>query len=470
MKLVNKKFFIAAVLLVGCAHEAAVRPDGLTPVSEFKFATVAGKVAGDQWWKSFQDPALDGLIERALKANPDLAVAQAHWREARAGVAAVNAQLLPRVDAQVSYQSSRTSAESGKNFPTMPRRFDTFTVGGQVNWELDLWNRNALNSQAALADAVAAGYSAENAKVSLTAEVARLWFAVQAARLDSLCLSDEFKARYREMEITEQAVKAGLLSTDPLSTAQLAAAQAKLDESNAARRLAGYEGALRALIGAPSNEKLPETNFTELKIKKARPGFGAGIPSQLLLSRPDLAAASVKLDAAMSREGSARTDFYPAVTLNGQLGWQADPASRIGRGSSGFWSLMPAVDIPIFDGDRREAQLEVARSRIDLAGAEWRKAVLNAFREVEVTLVDIKELEDEVKLAERVLEAVTQRLENAKTRFAAGVADEREVVIATRDQSLARRTHADLELELCQASVRLAAATGGGWSDSTAHP
>jgi|GEM_PF-454536 len=464
MNRLNKKFLItSALLLVGCAHEAAVRPDGLTPVSEFSSKISEGKVADAQWWKSFKDTNLDALIERALKANPDLAIAQAHWREARASVAAVNAQLLPRVDAQASYQSNRTSAESGRNFPGMPRRFDTLTVGGQVNWEIDFWDKNKLSSESAVAEAAAAGYSVENAKVSLVAEVSRLWFAIQSARVDAECLSDEFKARYREMEITEKLVNAGLLSTDPLSTTQLAAAQAKLDMSNAARRLAAYESALRALIGAPQTEKLPATLSTEVKIKKDRPNFSAGIPSQLLLSRPDLAAASMKLDSAMAREGVARSDFYPSVTLNGQLGWQADPASKIGKGSSGFWSLMPAVDIPLFDGDRRESQLEVARSRIDLAGAEWRKAVLNAFREVEVTLVDIKELEDEVKLAERVLEAVTQRLENAKTRFAAGVADEREVVIATRDLALARRTHANLEFEICQATVRLAAATGGGW-------
>jgi NodT family efflux transporter outer membrane factor (OMF) lipoprotein len=460
----NKKFLaLAALLLVGCVHEAAVRPDGLTPVSEFSSKISDGKVADAQWWKSFKDTNLDVLIEKALKANPDLAIAQAHWREARASVAAVNAQLLPRVDAQASYQSNRTSAVSGRNFFGMPRRFDTLTVGGQVNWEIDFWDKNKLSSESAVAEAVAAGYSVENAKVSLIAEVSRLWFAIQSARVDAECLSDEFKARYREMEITEKAVNAGLLSTDPLSTTQLAAAQAKLDMSNAARRLAAYESALRALIGAPQTEKLPVTISTEVKIKKVRPNFSAGIPSQLLLSRPDLAAASMKLDSAMAREGVARSDFYPSVTLNGQLGWQADPASKIGKGSSGFWSLMPAVDIPLFDGDRRESQLEVARSRIDLAGAEWRKAVLNAFREVEVTLVDIRELEDEVKLAERVLEAVTQRLENAKTRYTAGVADEREVVIATRDLALARRTHANLEFEICQATVRLAAATGGGW-------
>jgi len=440
-----------------------VRPDGLTPVNEFSYKISEGKVADAQWWKSFKDANLDVLIERALKANPDLAIAQAHWREARASVAAVNAQLLPRVDAQASYQSSRTSANTGRDFPGMPRRFDTLTVGGQVNWEIDFWDKNKLSSESAVAEAAAAGYSVENAKVSLVAEVSRLWFAIQSARVDAECLSDEFKARYREMEITEKLVNAGLLSTDPLSTTQLAAAQAKLDMSNAARRLAAYESALRALIGEPQTEKLPVTLSTEVKIKKVRPNFSAGIPSQLLLSRPDLAAASMRLDSAMAREGVARSDFYPSVTLNGQLGWQADPASKIGKGSSGFWSLMPAVDIPLFDGDRRESQLEVARSRIDLAGAEWRKAVLNAFREVEVTLVDIRELEDEVKLAERVLEAVTQRLENAKTRFAAGVADEREVVIATRDLALARRTHANLEFEICQATVRLAAATGGGW-------
>ena len=187
MKQLNKKFFItAALILVGCAHEAAVRPDGLTPVSEFSYKITEGKVAEERWWKSFKDSNLDALIQRALKANPDLAIAQAHWREARASVAAVNAQLLPRVDAQASYQSNRTSANSGRDFPLMPRRFNTLTVGGQVNWEIDFWDKNKLSSESAVAEAVAAGYSVENAKISLIAEVSRLWFSIQAARIDAV--------------------------------------------------------------------------------------------------------------------------------------------------------------------------------------------------------------------------------------------------------------------------------------------
>ena len=139
MKQLNKKFFItAALILVGCAHEAAVRPDGLTPVSEFSYKITEGKVAEDQWWKSFKDSNLDDLIERALKANPDLAIAQAHWREARASVAAVNAQLLPRVDAQASYQSSRTSANTGHGWSVVRGHdsvpFGVTRFGRAVGW------------------------------------------------------------------------------------------------------------------------------------------------------------------------------------------------------------------------------------------------------------------------------------------------------------------------------------------------
>ncbi len=465
MPKVNNSVFIFAALLSGCIHEATPRPESIVPPAQF---TTTGEPAKDQWWKSFNEPALDELILRAYKANPDLSVAQARWRSARATVLAANADLLPRLDAQASFESSRNSAESGRNFPGMPRRFDILTVGGQVSWELDIWGQNKDQAQAAIAEAMAASYSADYAKISLSAEVARHWFSLQAARVEAECLAEEFKARYREMELIEKSVNAGILASDPLSAARLAAAQAKLEEGQAIQRLAAMENALRVLLGAKPGESLPPS--PSLAEKKTRPEFGAGVPSALLLRRPDLRAAASKLDAAMSREGAARADFYPRVTLNGQAGWQADPASRVGRGSSGFWSLMPSIDIPLFDADRRNANLELARSEIEIAGANWRKAVLNAFREVEDSLVDLRELAVQVDLAQRVLEATKDRYQNAQTRFAAGVANEMEVVVAQRDVAMARRTYVRLELERCQASVRLIAATGGGWTQSPNTP
>jgi multidrug efflux system outer membrane protein len=194
------------------------------------------------------------------------------------------------------------------------------------------------------------------------------------------------------------------------------------------------------------------------------PGFGAGVPSELLLRRPDLAAAAARFDAAVSREGAARADFYPSVTLTGQAGWQADPASRIGQGAAGFWSLAPSVDLPVFDAGRRSANLEAARARIDGSAAEWTKAVLGAFREVEDALADLRELAQQEELTARVLAAVRVRLANAENRHKAGLASESELTLARRDEALAARTLSMVVWERRQVAVRLAAATGGGWS------
>jgi multidrug efflux system outer membrane protein len=109
MTKLNKQVLVFAVLLSGCVHEAPPRPESVVPPAQF---SVVGEPAKEQWWKSFNEPALDELILRAYKANPDLTFAQARWRSARAAVAAANADLLPRLDAQVSFESSRNSAES----------------------------------------------------------------------------------------------------------------------------------------------------------------------------------------------------------------------------------------------------------------------------------------------------------------------------------------------------------------------
>jgi len=193
------------------------------------------------------------------------------------------------------------------------------------------------------------------------------------------------------------------------------------------------------------------------------PDFGPGISSELLLHRPDVRAAEQQVDAAVAREGAARAEYYPRINLVGDAGWQADPAARLGRGSSGFWSLTPSISLPLFDGGRIAANDEAAQARFDLARANYRKAVLNAFREVDDALVDIREIGTQEMLAGKVVEAVRARLANAEARAKAGLADSSEVLAARLDLYLARRTLAGYGWERRQAAVRLAAATGGGW-------
>jgi len=458
MRRSNKTFLLAALVLAGCAHDPMAKPKG--PAAPAAFSQ-GGAVADAKWAEAFGDAALLDLIARARQRSPDLVIARARQREAVAFLLATNAGDQPAVSVGAGLESSRISLETGRT-PIgfgIPRRTDVGAVGVKASWELDVWGREAAKTKAADADSRAAKFTAEQADLALSAEVARLWFAVRGAREQLAFLEAEFATRLREMEIVEKTVGAGLLDSDPLSSARLAAAQAKVDEGLGRRRLAGAENALRALIGAAPGAPLPEA-----KGAAAMPTFGAGVPSELLLRRPDLAAAAARLDAAISREGAAIADFYPSVTLNGQAGWQADPASRVGRGSSSFWSLTPAIDLPLFDAGRREAELEVARARIDGSGAEWTKAVLGAFREVEDALADLRELALQEDLTARVLAAVRVRLANAEARRRAGLANENEILSARRDEAAAARTLSMVVWERRQVAVRLAAATGGGWS------
>ncbi|NBV52011.1 MAG: hypothetical protein EBR83_00510 [Verrucomicrobia bacterium] len=402
MRRVNKTFLLAALLLAGCAHDPMAKPKG--PAAPAAFSQ-AGPVADAKWAEAFGDPALLELIAQARKNSPDLVIARARQREAVALLIAANAGDQPALSVGAGLESSRISLDTGRT-PVgfgIPRRTDVGAVGVKASWELDAWGREAAKTKAAASDSRAAKFTAEQAR--------------------------------------------------------LAAAQAKVDEGLGRRRVAAAENALRALIGSAPGEKLPEA-----KGSAAMPAFGAGVPSELLLRRPDLAAAAARLDAAVSREGAAIADFYPSVTLNGQAGWQADPASRVGRGSSSFWSLTPSVDLPLFDAGRREADLEVARARIDGSAGEWTKAVLGAFREVEDALADLRELALQEELTARVLAAVRVRLFNAEARREAGLANENEITAAHRDEALAARTLSLVVWERRQVAVRLAAATGGGWS------
>lgn len=461
----RSKVLPLAAVLVGCASgEPSARPD-LAPLAAEARLAAAGERAAAAWWRAFADADLDALVERALRDGPDLAAAAARAREARAAVAAVDADLLPRLDAQLALASRRISNQTGQNFPGMPRRTDVGTAGIQLTWEIDLWGRAADRAEAALGDAEAAAFRAAAAEVALSAAVARSWFAVRLAREELACLRAEFASRLADAELVGRQAAAGVVDGDALSAARLAAAQAKADELDGSRRLGATENALRVLVGLPAGAPLPGAlpDTASPAVLARQPDFGGGLPSELLLSRPDLRAAARALDAALAREGSARAEFYPRLMLVGDAGWAADPSSRVGRTGSGFWSLTPSLTVPLFDASRNQAGVEVAQARVDQAAAEWRKAVLEAFREVDDALVDLREIAIQEELAARVVAAVGERLANAEARLKAGMADRVEVEAARRDVLLARRTHAGYAWQRRLAAVRLAAATGGGF-------
>lgn len=472
----RSKPLILAALLSGCASgDPPAKPDlgPLAVAADSRLAAASAAAGGGErapaaWWRAFGDRDLDGLVARALRENPDLAAAAARVRESRAAVIAADADLLPRLDAQLALASRRISNQTGQNFPGLPRRSDVGSAGIQLSWEVDLWDRAGAAARGAVGEAEAAAFSAAAAEVTLAASVARAWFAVRLAREQHDCLRGDFELRMADAELVQRKHAAGLADDDALASARLAAAQAKADQLDAARRLAAAENAVRVLVALPPGAPLPAAASDpdgEPALAQA-PAFGAGVPSGLLLSRPDILAAERRIDAALAREGAARADFYPRLTLVGDAGWAADPAGNLGRAGSGFWSVTPSLSLPILEGSRNEANLEQARARAEAAAADYRRVVLNAFREVDDALSDLRDVAQQEDLARRVFLAVRERLANARRREAAGLADSLEVSAARRDQHLARRTLAAYAWERRQAAVRLAAATGGGFGEA----
>ncbi|NBV48413.1 MAG: TolC family protein, partial [Verrucomicrobia bacterium] len=225
MRRANKTFLLAALALAGCAHDPAAKPS--SPVAPAAFSRAGGVVADAKWAEAFGDPALIDLLARARKGSPDLALARARQREAVALLRAADAGDQPAFSVAAGQEASRISVANGRFPPGIPRRTDVTAVAAKASWELDIWGREAAKSQAAEADVRAAKFTAAQADLALAAEVARLWFAVRGAREQLAFLETEFATRLREMELVEKTVAAGLIDSDPLSSARLAAAQAK---------------------------------------------------------------------------------------------------------------------------------------------------------------------------------------------------------------------------------------------------
>ncbi|MFM7241308.1 MAG: TolC family protein, partial [Opitutia bacterium] len=242
MRRANKTCLLAALALAGCAHEPA--PPPAVPAAPAAFSQ-AGAAADAKWAEAFGDPALLDLLARARRGSPDLALARARQREAVALLRAADAGDEPALSLGAGQEASRISVANGRFPPGIPRRTDVTAVAAKASWELDVWGREAAKSQAAAADVRAANFTAEQADLALAAEVARLWFAVRGAREQLAFLETEFATRFREMELVERTVAAGLVDSDPLSSAKLAAAQAKVDEGLGRRRVAAAENALR---------------------------------------------------------------------------------------------------------------------------------------------------------------------------------------------------------------------------------
>jgi multidrug efflux system outer membrane protein len=448
-----------AVLLMflvatGCAG-TATRPVKVAPVvPPAGWRTDAGVTAtfDRDWWQAFGDPGLTAAVERALAGNDDIQIAVGRVREAHANLRLARADFFPTIEVGGGAQRIREVSPFGT--PEVQNEAEPF---GQVAWELDLFGRIA-DQAAAARDAWFASQAARDAtRLSVAAEAANGYVALLSLDAQLDVARRTLTAREESLHLARSRVAHGYSPKLDLQQAEADYQATAQIVPQIQQAIAQEEDALSILTGDPPQAIARNTRLDAL----ASPAIPAGLPSELLRRRPDIAAAEYRLAASDKALSAARKRFLPQLSLTGSGGVAfstllANPIS--------LWAIGGSILAPLFEGGRLTAGAEAAAARRDQAAFAYRKAVLTSFGEVEDGLAAAKRLDERIAAAVAQRDALADALRLATNRYREGYSPYLEQLDAQRGLLSAELTLVQLRAGALQVRIGLYGAMGGGWS------
>lgn len=430
---------LAALAVAGCASP----PRFERPAVELPAAWAASAPApftDGRWWRIYGEPALDQLVEDAFAANADLAVAVARVDEARALVRESDASFYPQVDANLSRNRSLSSAATGLLPPGTPRERNNYRATLDVSYEIDLFGRLRGAADAARADLAASEAARDGVRLALAAQVANGYFALQAIDARRDIVRRTLALREEALQLERKRQTAGLASDFDLRQLEAEVASARAQLPLIERERGVQEAALLVLTGRSPKEvleaSLPATGPREPALAAAV--VPPGLPSELLLRRPDLVEAEQRLIAANARIAVARAAAFPSISLTGFLGSESSALSSLFSGPAGIWQLAIAVAQPIFAGGRLEARTEAAQARERQALAQYQGAIRNAFREVRDALAAQARARESFEAESGRVTALAEAARLARLRHEHGLSSRLELLDAERNLLAAR--------------------------------
>jgi multidrug efflux system outer membrane protein len=455
-----------AALIAGCA----VGPDYQRPAADLPAAwpgvpSQGASATGDRWWTLYADPVLDRLIAEALANNQDLALAAARVDEARAVSRIADSQFWPAVDATAQGDRSRSSERSSMPLPPgTPLERTTYRAQLNVAYEVDLWGRLSRGSEAARANLLATQAAQQTVRITLTSEVARAYFGLIAldSQVESTRRSLELRSNGLELQKARHA--AGLINDFTLKQleAEVAASRAQLPALDANRN--AQELALAVLVGRSPRAIMEGAIAREAdRSGPAAPVVPEGLPSDLLLRRPDVVEAEQRLIAANARIGEARATLFPRIGLSGYLGSESAALSDLFTGPASVWQLAFGLAQPIFQGGRLFGEIEVVEARERQAVAQYQRTLQEAFREVRTALYTQVRAREAYEAEGARVAALNEALRLARIRYTNGLLSQLEVLDSERNLLQADLNRADA-LRVQRAAVAdVVRALGGGW-------
>lgn len=417
-----------------------------------------------RWWTRLGDPLLDDLIARADLANLDLEVARQRVIEARARHGRSLGEEGPSLDARAGYQWREVSTNVA-GAPFAPRGpTELFQVGFDAVWELDLFGARAEATHAAAAEADAALWDLQGARVTLFAEIAREYVDLRTAQQELRVVRESLAAQEVTRDLTEVRARGGLASEFDVARARLASANTRALAPDLETRARQSIHRLGTLLGRAPLELMSELE-NPAPIPSLEPITELGTPDELLLRRGDVRRAERALAAAQARSKVARAQRFPSLSLAGSLGSESTRAADLFEDGSGVFAIRPSLTAPLFRSGALAAEVDVRDAQRDAAIASYRSVVLAALREVEdATVAADRERERRAALAV-ALEASGSALDLAMDLNRRGVVDFFEVLAAQASRLSAEAAVVRSAGRSATLTIAVYKALGGGWEN-----
>lgn len=414
----------------------------------------------NNWWKLYQDPALDDLMDKALNKNVDINAAIARLEEADAYLKQVGAALIPSVD--LTSQGNRSKAtETGIIPPSFVQPFrKNFNIQLGTSFELDFWGRLRRAKESARAEYIASQYSKDTVVLSLQSTLASNYLILRSIDSQILALKDNVVSRKENLELTKKRLESGLISALDLHQAEAALNNLSAQLSDLMRQREIVSNQL-ILLSGDMNLNIPENKLDALVTPPIPP---ANMPSSLLESRPDIKEAEQIMIAANANIGVAKAALFPNIVLTANFGRESAELKNIDKTGSDIWGIGLGLTLPIFDSGRAQTRVSQATAKQKQALSYYESSIQNAFKEVNNAIVSLKEYTEQENDLKLTQDAAKKAMDIASNRYKAGYSSYLEYLDAQRvynDASIAYIQKRQLRL---MASVELFKSLGGSWS------
>lgn len=458
----------SAALLAGCSlapsfstPEAPIASDWGSESSAAKPGTAVESSSASLDWRTFVvNEQLQGLIETALANNRDLRQALLSVEAARAQYGIQRSDQLPTLQVEGSGQRERVPGDlSASGRSTTQSRYQAGV--GLTTYELDLFGRVENLSEAALQEFLATEEGARSTRISLISDIVRTYVIRDGALERKRLAKQVLNTREASLQLIADRLELGAATALDYQEALGLVEQTRVELERVEREIRQTTNALTLLVGVPDvRPQLSEEPTSDRWIVQ---GLAPGAPSELLEHRPDIRAAEHRLRSRNANIGAARAAFFPRFSLTGSFGSASAELSDLFGSGQESWSFAPRLTLPIFDGGRNEANLDLANVRKDLAVAEYEKVIQSAFREVSDAIAAKETLQRETAARQSLVKTSEMRLQLSRARYENGADDYSRYLDAQRQSFRNRSALVQVQTEQQLALADLFRALGGGW-------